>query len=109
MPNVKGAAVAVVGNILSIEQTLNFDTKQPDGVKIMVGTPDGFAVIKLDSAQAQVVRPVQMAPFAGLVRYGAWGGRGGQGEETCRYVGPIEANYLDMLHSTVNASKPKAA
>lgn len=111
MPNVKGAAVAVVGTILSVEQTLNFESKQPDGAKVMVGTRDGFAVVKLDSEQLNTLRPVIMQGFAGLVRYGAWAGRGNQGEETCRYVGPITDDWADFLGSTRAGIKnqPKAA
>lgn len=111
MPNVKGAAAAVIGNILSVDNTYKFDdaakkaTTEIDGAKVMVGTRDGIAVVKVDAEQLKELRPVLYGPFAGLVRYGAWAGRGGSGEETCRYVGPVDQSWTDLLSSTLGAIK----
>lgn len=118
MPNVKGAAVAVIGQILSIDKVTKYDNEAKkatdifDGAKIMVGTQDGFAVVKVDAEQYAALQPVVMRGFAGLVRYGAWSGRSNQGEETCRFIEPIGQNWVDFLNSTLGglkAQQPKAA
>lgn len=103
MPKLAEAAVAVVGQIMDIQQSSNFQTKEPDGQRVVIATGDGFASVKLSIEQAAYLRPQHFQNVAWMLRYGAFGGRERDASSFSTFLREVNADDLDRLASAVTA------
>lgn len=101
MPNLREAAVLLLGNVISIEATTNFDTKAVDGIKCLVHAGDGFANVKLKTEYADAIKPQIGHQIAWWVRPGANGGRDRDAVAYTSFVGVADASAADLLNSRV--------
>lgn len=97
MPKVPDAAVLAYGTIVSVDQSIDFDSKQPDGLRVLVGTGDGFASVKLKTDVANQLKPVSGQSVAWFLRYGATGGGDRGASSYSTFVRAADANDLDRL------------
>lgn len=108
MPNLREAAVAVTGQVMDIEHLLNFETKKPDGLRVVLATGDGFAQVKIALEDAKGMGVDHFQQVAWMVRFGAWS-RNDQGQTTCRYVRDVTEDDLDKLASFSHVADTKVA
>lgn len=104
MPNMPEALTALAGQIIAIEPTKNFDTKQPDGgVKCFIAAADGegFSNVKLNPAAAAVHSPQLYANVVWMVKYGATGGKDRDASAYTTFIRPANENDVDRMHSIV--------
>jgi hypothetical protein len=101
MPKLADAAVLAVGTIMHMEQSTDYESKQPDGMRVLIGTGDGFASVKLKPDTANLLKPTPGANVAWFLRYGATGGgdRGASAYST--FVRVADTNDLDRLAGLV--------
>lgn len=99
----KGAAVIVAGRIVDIESVENFETKKPDGVKVLIATGDGHAAVKLNDERIAELQPEFGKPVAWLVRYGANGGRDRDARTYSSFVRLATPNDLGTLQAAIGA------
>ncbi len=97
MPKLADAAVLVTGTIVNVEQSFDFDTKKPDGVRVLVATGDGFASVKLKTETANEVKPTSGQPIAWYLRYGATGGGDRGASSYSTFVRVADRNDLDRI------------
>lgn len=105
MPNLKEAAVAVSGRVIDTERLTNYETKKPDGLRVVLATGDGFAQVKVPLENAQDLELPEMGVVNWMVRYGAYSQRNDNAQTTCRFLREIDLGDLDRLASAVN-NKP---
>jgi len=97
MPKLAEAAVLATGSILNIEQSIDFDSKQPDGLRLLIATGDGFASVKLKTEVANILKPVSGQQVAWFLRYGATGGGDRGASSYATFVRVAEPNDLDRI------------
>lgn len=101
MPKLAEAALLAVGNIIAIENSVDFESKAVDGLRCLVQCGDGFVSVKLKTEVANTIKPTVGMPVAWFVRPGASGG-GDRGASTyTSFVGPADANILDLIAQRV--------
>lgn len=58
MATVKDAPLALVGIVVGVHDTTDYQTKQVNGASVLVSSPEGgYTPVKLDLAQAAQLRP----------------------------------------------------
>lgn len=97
MPKLAEAAVLVAGQIVQVEESQDFTTKVPDGLRVLLGTGDGYASVKLKPEVAAQLKPQQGQGVAWFVRYGANGGGDRAASAYSAFVRPALENDLDRL------------
>jgi hypothetical protein len=75
MPKLAEAALPLAGVVIDVSGTTDFETKDPDGVRVVVSTGEGFASVKLNLERAAELAPRVGRPIAWLIRYGAYSAR----------------------------------
>jgi hypothetical protein len=101
MPKLSEAAVIAAGTIVNVEQSTDFDSKQPDGLRVLVATGDGFASVKLKTEVANELKPQTGQPVAWFLRYGATGGGDRGATSYASLVRVVTPNDLDRLAGLV--------
>jgi hypothetical protein len=101
MPKVADAAVLAVGTIVNLENSTDFETKEVDGVRVLVATGDGFASVKLKLDVASELKPVSGQAVAWYLRYGATGGGDRGAASYSTFVRVANPSDLDRLAGIV--------
>lgn len=105
MVEMKDAATALVGRILAVEFTRDFDTKKADGgAKVFIHAGDGFSNVTLDAEAVQYEEPAEGKSIAWFVRMRPWKMEGGRSGMANSYVRPITEDDLDQINSAISAS-----
>ena len=97
MPKVAEAAVLATGTIIDVQNSTDFETKAVDGIRVLIGTGDGFASVKLKVEVANTLKPVSGQQVAWYLRYGATGGGDRGASSYASFVRVAEANDLDRI------------
>lgn len=101
MPKVADAAVLAVGSVVDLQDSTDFDTKEKDGVRVLIATGDGFASVKLKLDVAAKIKPVPGRVVAWFLRYGATGGGDRGASSYSTFVREFEPSDLDRLQGLV--------
>jgi len=97
MPVLTEAAAVVAGVVAGIEAVNDFNTKQPDGVKVLVATDDGYASVKLKPEIAASIKPTLGMSVGWIVRPGANGGKDRDARTYTSFVRELNPGDLDRL------------
>jgi len=110
MPNLKETSVIVAGQVIDIEATTDYESKEVDGgAKITVATGEGFALVKLNAKDMREAEPKVFGTVIWYVQYGAWI-RNNNAQNTTKFVRVANPGDLDKLLSLVkNAGRQPAA
>lgn len=105
MPSLKEPAVAVLGRIVDIENQFLFvngkATTQPDGVRVLIATGDGFASVKLKADAISQLQPDMGQPVAWWIRPGASGGGDREAKAWTSYIRQVTPDDLGRFQGTV--------
>lgn len=101
MPKVADAAVLAVGTVVDLQQSVDFDSKEVDGLRVLIGTGDGFASVKLKTEVANELKPVSGQAVAWYLRYGATGGGDRGAASYSTFVRVMNPSDLDRLAGVV--------
>lgn len=99
MPKVAEAAALVFGTIIHVEESRDFETKNVDGVRVLVATAtgEGFASVKLKTEAVNEIKPQPGSGVAWFLRYGATGGRERDASSYAAFIRLANAGDLDRL------------
>lgn len=100
MPTVAEAAVVVAGQIADIQDSKDFNTQAPDGVKVLLSTGDGFASVKIKTDRLAEVQPAIGKSVAWVLRYGANGGADRKAAAYSAFVREVNENDIDRIVSS---------
>jgi len=106
MPQIPEALVAAAGTVAQVTRLKHFETKQPDGARLLLLTGGGRGVEVKMTEQEYAVDPITDGETVALmIVQTPWEMEGGRSGMSSRYHGRITPNHIDALVSVANQSK----
>lgn len=106
--NLPEAPVLLTGSILSVAETRDYETKQPNGCRVIVMNGDGATQVTLDLNQSRTYAPIPGDVIAWHVRFRLWSMEGGRFGLSCSLIMPADLGSVDAIHAIVGAVKEPA-